>query len=72
MKQRTQTTARPEYTILEKDGAFKVFDKNQHYRCSFATRLGAQAYIDERTGKTTTRPPQTPGGSSLPAVEWTR
>ena len=50
MKQRTQTK-RTEYTIVEKDGAYKVFDRNQHYRCSFATRTGAQAYIDERTGK---------------------
>lgn len=48
MKQRTQT---PDFTIVEKSGVFKVFDKNQHYRCSFATRTGAQAYIDERTGK---------------------
>ena len=51
MKARTQTK-RPEYTIVEKDGAFKVFDRNQHYRCSFATRQGAQAYINERLGIT--------------------
>lgn len=53
MKQRTQTK-RPEYTIVEKDGAFKVFDRNQHYRCPFATRQGAQAYIDQRLGKVPT------------------
>jgi hypothetical protein len=51
MKSKTQTK-RPEYTIVEKDGAFKVFDRNQHYRCSFATRQGAQAYINERLGIT--------------------
>jgi len=51
MKHKTQTTARPEYTILEKGGVFKVFDKNQHFRCSFATRQAAQAYINQRTGK---------------------
>ncbi len=51
MKHTTQTK-RPEYTIVEKDGAFKVFDRNQHYRCSFATRQGAQAYINERMGIT--------------------
>jgi hypothetical protein len=66
MKHQTRTTTRPEYSIKESGGVFKVYDKNQHYRCSFATRTGAQAYIDQHTGKTTTRPPQTPGGSSLP------
>ena len=66
MKHTTQTKARPEYSIVERDGVFKVFDRNQHYRCSFATHTGAEAYIAERTGKTTTRPPQTLGGASLP------
>jgi hypothetical protein len=51
MKHQTRTTTRPEYSIKESGGVFKVFDRNQHYRCSFATRVGAQAYIDERTGK---------------------
>lgn len=51
MKHQTKTTTRPEYSILEKDGMFKVFDKNQHFRCSFATRQAAQAYIDQRLGK---------------------
>ncbi|MFN8470303.1 MAG: hypothetical protein U0X20_32410 [Caldilineaceae bacterium] len=58
MKHTTQTKTRPEYIIVEKDGVFKVFDRNQHYRCSFATRTGAQAYIDERTGKTPQRAPE--------------
>jgi len=52
MKSKTQTKERPEYKIVEKDGSFKVFDRNQHYRCSFATRQGAQAYINERMGIT--------------------
>lgn len=51
MKSKTSTKARPEYTILEKGGVFKVFDKNEHFRCSFATRQAAQAYIDQRMGK---------------------
>lgn len=46
-----QTKPRPEYSILEKGGVYKVFDKNEHFRCSFATRQAAQAYIDQRTGK---------------------
>ena len=52
MKQQTRTGARPEYTILEKGGIYKVFDRNQHFRCSFATRQAAQAYIDQRMGIT--------------------
>lgn len=52
MKQRTRTGARPEYTIIEKAGVFKVFDKNQHFRCSFGSRDAAQAYINERLGIT--------------------
>ena len=51
MKQRTHTGAKPEYSIKESGGVFKVYDRNQHYRCSFATRVAAQAYIDQRTGK---------------------
>ena len=50
MKQRT-LGKKPEYTILERNGVFKVYDRNQHFRCSFATRQAAQAYIDQRTGK---------------------
>ena len=49
-----QPTPSPEYTISEKAGVFKVFDRNQHYRCSFSTRQAAQAYIDQRTGKVPT------------------
>jgi hypothetical protein len=58
MKQRTHTGAKPEYSIKESGGVFKVYDRNQHYRCSFATRVGAQAYIDERTGKAPQRAPE--------------
>lgn len=43
---------KPELHIIEKGGIYKVYDKNQHFRCSFATRAAAQAYIDGRTGKT--------------------
>jgi hypothetical protein len=53
MKHRA-STARPEYTILEKAGVFKVYDRNQHYRCSFPTRAAAQTYIDQRLGKVPT------------------
>lgn len=49
---RTSTHAKAEYTIVEKAGIFKVFDRNQHYRCSFSTRQGAEDFITEqRTGK---------------------
>jgi hypothetical protein len=52
MKRINQTSnhKRPDLRIVEKSGVFKVFDKNDHFRCSFATREGAQAYIDLRTG----------------------
>jgi hypothetical protein len=50
MKHRASTT--PDYTIVEKGGIFKVYDRNQHFRRSFATRQGAQDFITEqRTGK---------------------
>ena len=52
MKSKTSTKARPEYSILEKGGVFKVYDKNEHFRCSFATRAAAQGYIDQRMGIT--------------------
>jgi len=52
MKHKTQTKTRPEYSILEKGGVFKVYDKNEHFRCSFGTRAAAQAYINERLGIT--------------------
>ncbi len=52
MKSKTSTKARREYNIVEKDGVFKVFDKNEHFRCSFGTRAAAQAYINERMGIT--------------------
>jgi hypothetical protein len=53
MKRINQVSAsarKPELRIVEKSGVFKVFDKNDHFRCSFATREAAQAYIDQRTG----------------------
>lgn len=51
MKQRT-LGKKPEYTIVERNGVFKVYDKNEHFRCSFATRQAAQAYINQRLGIT--------------------
>lgn len=50
---RTTATARPELRIVERGGVYKVFDKNDHFRCSFGTREAAQAYIDQRMGKRT-------------------
>ena len=38
----------------------------EHIPDDVVTMYARCAYIDERTGKTTTRPPQTLGGSSLP------
>lgn len=49
--------AQPEYRIVEQGGLFKVYDRNEHYRCSFATLAAAQAYVDVRTGKHTVLEP---------------
>ncbi len=50
MKHKTST---PDYTIKQvAEDCFKVFDRNQHFRRSFGTRQGADAWINEqRTGK---------------------
>ena len=54
-----RTTPTPDFTIKQVgNDCFKVFDRNQHFRCSFATRTGAQAYIDEHTGKAPQRAPE--------------
>lgn len=43
-------SARPaEYHIVYKDGRYKVFDKAQRFRVSFATPDAANAYIEQRT-----------------------
>ena len=45
-------SARPaEYHIVYKDGRYKVFDKAQRFRVSFATPDAANAYIEQRTAK---------------------
>jgi hypothetical protein len=40
-----KSPTRPNYTIKEQQGRYAVYDRNQHYRCSFATRAAAEAYI---------------------------
>ena len=43
-------SARPaEYTIKQADGRFRIYDKQQRFRCAFATLPAAQAYIESRT-----------------------
>ena len=42
-------SARPaEYTIREQGGRFRIYDKQQRFRCEFATRAAAEAYIAMR------------------------
>lgn len=41
----------PDYHIIYRDGMYKVFDKAQRFRCSFATPDAANAYIEQRTAK---------------------
>lgn len=43
-------SARPsEYTILYSGGHYRIYDKQQRFRCEFATLPAAQAYIASRT-----------------------
>jgi hypothetical protein len=43
-------SARPaEYTIKQANGRFRIYDKQQRFRCEFATLAAAQAYIESRT-----------------------
>ena len=43
-------SARPaEYHIVFRDGMYKVFDKAQRFRVSFATMPAAQTYIESRS-----------------------
>ncbi len=43
-------SARPaEYHIVFRDGMYKIFDKAQRFRCSFATPAAANAYVASRT-----------------------
>ena len=42
-------SARPaEYTIRQQSGRFRIYDKQQRFRCEFATLPAAQAYIEAR------------------------
>lgn len=59
MKHRTSTP--PDFSIVERGGIFKVFDKNQHFRRSFATRQGAQDFIaEQRLGSKRAQPAAQP------------
>lgn len=42
-----------DYHIVFKDGQYKVFDKAQRFRLSFATMPAAQSYIESRTARST-------------------
>ncbi len=43
-------SARPaEYTIKQQAGQWRIYDKQQRFRCSFATLPAAQAYVAMRT-----------------------
>ena len=43
------SSAKPaEYTIRQQSGRFRIYDKQQRFRCEFATLPAAQAYIEAR------------------------
>ena len=45
------TTVHPaEFTIRFKDGLFRIYDKQQRFRCGFATQALAQEYVNQRSG----------------------
>ena len=46
---RTGSASNAAYHVVYREGQYKVFDKAQRFRCSFATMPAAQAYIDMRT-----------------------
>lgn len=45
MHQRTQ---QPAYSIRPEGGRYRVYDKNQHGRVSFATQAEAKAWIEQQ------------------------
>lgn len=46
-------SARPaEYTIRQQGGQWRIYDKQQRFRCSFATLPAAQAYVAMRSTTT--------------------
>jgi hypothetical protein len=48
---RTGSARAADYHIVYRDGMYKVYDKAQRFRVSFATIPAAQAYIDGRTAQ---------------------
>lgn len=43
-------SARPaEYTIKQQGGRYRIYDKQQRFRCEFATPEAANAYVASRT-----------------------
>ncbi len=50
---RTGNAKAAEYHIVYRDGVYKVFDKAQRFRLSFATMPAAQSYIESRTARGT-------------------
>ena len=51
----------PNFTIKAQDGRYKVFDRNQHYRGSYATAAAAREWIDlQRTVLRITLPIERP------------
>ncbi|MGB2787900.1 MAG: hypothetical protein WBC13_01065, partial [Dokdonella sp.] len=50
---RTGSAKAADYHIVFKDGQYKVFDKAQRFRLSFATMPAAQSYIESRTARST-------------------
>ncbi len=45
---RTGSAKPAEYTIRQQGGRFRIYDKQQRFRCEFATMPAAQAYIEAR------------------------
>ena len=48
---RTGSASNAAYHVVYREGQYKVFDKAQRFRCSFATMPAAQAYIESRTAQ---------------------
>lgn len=45
---RTGSARAAEYTIKQQGGRFRIYDKQQRFRCEFATMPAAVAYIESR------------------------
>ena len=46
---RTGSDRPAEYTIRFQGGRYRIYDKQQRFRCEFATPEAANAYVDIRT-----------------------